>query len=320
MPTREVAMDRREFIKRFATYAAAGALGLSGVRLFSQQSPRGSNGTASDAPSIPDLVAVKGGEPDVMFDRGIAALGGIGRFVHPGHTVVIKPNMSWNVNPERGATTNPKLIRRIVEHCDQARARRIYLLDNTLDTWRLSYRESGIESAAKEAGGTLVPASSNRYYHDVTVPGAVLLRSAQVHELVIEADVFINVPVLKHHGSARITSAMKNLMGVVWDRNWYHRRGLNQCIADFPLYRKPDLNVVDAYRVMMSGGPRGSSYAARTELMKMQILSSDIVAADVASAKTWGIEPDHVRYIALGAENGLGEYDLSSLSIQRLLV
>jgi len=52
-----------------------------------------------------DLVAVKGGEPEVMFDRGIEALGGLGAFVKKGQTVVIKPNMGWDVPPERGGNT-----------------------------------------------------------------------------------------------------------------------------------------------------------------------------------------------------------------------
>ena len=80
---------------------------------------------------------------------------------------------------------------------------------------------------------------------------------------------------------------MKNLMGVVWDRGYWHQNNLHQCIADFALYRKPDLNIVDAYYVMKRNGPRGVS----TEdiiTMKSQIISTDIVAADAASANYSG--------------------------------
>ena len=308
-------MDRREFLKRAATYAGAAAAGLifpSRRLLFAQDRP--AQGT------YPDLVAVKGGEPDRMFDRGIAAIGGMSRFVKRGDTVAIKPNMSWNVDPDRGATTNPLLVSRIIEHCLDAGARRVYVTDNALDSWRLAYARSGIEDAAKKAGATVVPANSSGYYHRVDIAGARILKTASVHETILEADVLINVPVLKHHGSTLVTSAMKNLMGVVWDRQFYHSRGLNQCIADFPLCRQPDLNVVDAYRVMKSGGPRGSSWALESELMKMQILSTDIVAVDTAAVRTWGAEPSAVRYIGLAAANGLGTDNLDSLSIERILL
>jgi len=44
---------------------------------------------------VPDLVAVRDGEPDAMLDQAIAALGGMGRFVPKDATVVVKPNMGW---------------------------------------------------------------------------------------------------------------------------------------------------------------------------------------------------------------------------------
>ena len=305
-------MDRRAFIKRMAVSAAATGAALlapPSLRLFAQTGrevlPAG-------------LAAVMGGEPDAMFDRGIEALGGMRRFVKRGGTVAIKPNMSWNVVPEMGATTNPKLVKRIIEHCFNAGARRVYVFDNTLDSYQLCYSTTRIEAATKEAGGTLVPGNSRSYYQEAAVPGAEVLKSVQVHELVMESDTFINVPILKHHGSTTVTAAMKNLMGVVWDRRAYHWKGLDRCIADFPLLRRPDLNVIDAYRVMMSGGPRGTSYRADLSLKKMQILSPDIVAADTAAVRTWGAGPEDIQYIRFAAASGLGTMDLDSLSVSRI--
>jgi uncharacterized protein (DUF362 family) len=136
----------------------------------------------------------------------------------------------------------------------------------------------------------------------------------------MEADVIINIPILKHHGSTRITSALKNLMGLVWDRWYYHAHDLHRCIAEFPLLRTPTLNIVDAHTVMMSGGPRGSSYRAELKVKRMQIISSDIVAADAAAAKTWGTNLDAVRYISIAQELGLGNGNLDALNIRRIRV
>jgi len=143
------------------------------------------------------------------------------------------------------------------------------------------------------------------------------LKKTKVHELILSSDVFINVPVLKNHDSAVITAAMKNNMGIVWDRGYWHRNDLNQCIADFAAYRKPDLNVVDAYRVMTKRGPRGVSEEDLV-LMKSLILSKDIVAVDAAAAKLFGAEPANVSYIRLAHDAGLGTMDLTKLSINRI--
>jgi len=306
-------MNRREFLRAAGRYgAAAGAVSIFGwpVKIFGQSTAAGTY----------DLAAVMGGEPAGMFDRGIAALGGMGAFVRTGQTVVIKPNASWNVSPERGATTTPALVQRIVEHCRDAGASKIYILDHTIDNWKLAYATTGIETAARNGGAQVVPANSKGYYQETAVPGARSLRKVLVHELILEADVFINVPILKHHGSTGITSAMKNLMGVIWDRSFYHANDLHRCIAEFGLLRKPTLNVVDAHTVMMSGGPRGSSYRSSLSVKKMQIISADIVAADAAAAKTWGAEPEAIRYIAQAAELRLGIMDLDSLRIARIRV
>ena len=92
-------MDRREFLKRVGilTGAAAGALMFGGFGRIG----RGAPAFAQDRSTrYPDLAAVRGGEPDAMFDRGITALGGMEHFVKTGNTVVIKPNMAWDRGPE----------------------------------------------------------------------------------------------------------------------------------------------------------------------------------------------------------------------------
>lgn len=305
-------MKRRDFIKKTtgATIATSTALAFSNLNtLFANQ---------SDKTGLPyDLVAVRNGEPDAMFDSAIESLGGMESFVKTGQKVVVKPNIGWDVSPERAGNTNPKLIKRIIEHCFNARAKEVYVFDNTCDEWNKCYKSSGIEDLAKEAGAKVVPGNTESYYKEVTIADGIKLKTTKVHNLILDSDVFINVPVLKHHSSADLSIAMKNLMGVVWDRMYWHRNDLHQCIADYASFRKPDLNVIDAYRVMMKNGPRGVSVDDVVEY-KTQILSADIVAADAAAAKVFGSEPEDIPYIVKAAEMGIGTYDLASLNINRI--
>ncbi|MDK2978861.1 MAG: hypothetical protein PWP52_1575 [Bacteroidales bacterium] len=270
--------------------------------------------------SLPyDLVAVRDGEPDLMLDKALKAMGGIKNFVTKGQTVVVKPNIGWDVPPERAADTNPLLVKRIITHCFTAGAKEVYVFDNTCDKWSSCYKNSGIEKAAKDAGAKVVPANSESYFQNVDIPRGKNLKNAKVHELILSSDVFINVPILKNHGSARITVTMKNLMGIVWDRRYWHRNNLNQCIADFATYRKPDLNIVDAYQVMTKNGPRGTSTADLVK-MKYLIVSDDMVAADAAAAKVFGIEPQDAEYIPMANQLGVGQIDLTKLNINRIRV
>jgi uncharacterized protein (DUF362 family) len=306
-------MKRRDFLRKSigAGFVAGSALSFTGYnRLF------GAGLNENNTPY--DLVAVRGGEPEIMFDRAIEAMGGMKTFVKPNQSVLVKPNIGWDVIPERGANTNPGLVRRVIEHCLEAGAREVLVFDHTCDNWRRSYQNSGIEAAVNAAGGRLLPGNDESLFKDVTVPGRQL-KSAKVHELVLSTDVFINMPVLKHHGGAQITIALKNLMGIVWDRRWWHRNDLQQCIADFGTYRKPDLNIVDAYRVMMQNGPRGVS-EDDIVMMKSLIISRDMVAADAAAARLFGATPAQIGHIRLAHEMGIGNMDLEKQSIHRIVV
>ncbi len=264
-----------------------------------------------------DLVAIKGGEAAAMFDKGIASLGGMKQFVKPNQTVVIKPNIGWDAAPERGSNTNPDLVARIVEQCKMAGAKTVYVFDNTCSEATRCYKMSGIEDAVKKAGGIMVSGKSESYYHAVDIPRGKRLKNAKVHELILESDVFINVPTLKSHGGSTLSMSMKNMMGVVWDREYWHSNDLHQCIADFPTFRTPDLNIVDAFRVLKRNGPRGVS-VADVVTMKYQIIGKDIVAVDAASTKVFGLEPGKVKHIGLAEQAGVGSSNIDAMKVNRI--
>lgn len=304
-------MKRRDFFKTSvsASLAAGAAISMGGYEKL---------WTNSSVAAKYDMVAVMGGSPDAMFDLGIQEFGGIGSFVKKGQKVLIKPNIAWDVIPELGGNTNPLLVKRIIEHCFKAGAKEVYVFDHTCDNWVNTYKNSGIEKIAKAAGAKVVPANSESYFQQVEIPGGVMLKSAKVHELLLETDVFINVPILKDHNSTRMTCCLKNTMGIVWDRGFWHKNNLNQCIADFALFeKKPVLNVIDCYNVMVKNGPQGVSKEDIVQ-MKSQILTTDWVAGDAAAAKMLGIEPEKIEYIPIAHKMGLGNMNLDSLNIKRI--
>jgi uncharacterized protein (DUF362 family) len=307
-------MNRREFFKKSLT---TGVL-TSATLVFGKYKDLFTYSKFL-SPTAYDLVAIKGGEPDVMFDKAIASLGGMKAFVKKGQTVIVKPNIGWDVSPERGGNTNPALVNRIIKRCFEAGAKDVYVFDHTCDDWKRCYSNSGIERAAKDAGAKVVSGASEGYYQEVPIKKGEVMKNAKVHELVLSSDVFINVPILKSHGSTEVTIGMKNLMGIVWDRKFWHRNDLHKCIADFASYRKPDLTIVDAYYVMKKNGPRGIS-TDDIMTMKSQLLGRDIVAVDSAAAKLFGVEPKEIDYLKFAEQMKLGTTDLNKLSINRIIM
>ncbi len=313
-------LTRKKFLKKFKNILEGTFFTFALFPLLSEFTE------AAETKSEFDLIALKGGNgPDDLFRKGISYLGGMGRFVKKGQSVLIKPNMGWDRTPEYGANTDPILIGAIVKECFKAGASEVYVLDHTCDSWKSCYKNSKIEENAKNSGAKVVPANSQDYYIKTSIPRGKILKEALVHKLFMQCDVVINVPVLKHHSSTGITASMKNLMGVVWDRYEWHRKDLHQCIADFSTLRKPDLCVLDGWRVMVKNGPRGYS---TSDVIKYEYLfiSADPVAIDtagaavLASAGAISGKGDEIRHIRIAKEHGLGRTDLDKMNIKRITI
>ena len=96
---------------------------------------------------------------------------------------------------------------------------------------------------------------SRMKYRSLDIPGGRKIKKWQVYGDALDADVLINVPIAKDHGSTRLSLGMKNLMGLIESRNSFHSRGLDQCIADLSSALRPQLTVVDAVRILMAQRP-----------------------------------------------------------------
>ena len=311
--------SRRDFIKTGlalgATFSLVSRKGLVAAEAAAS-SATASTPTPAAATPRPVLVAVRDGSRSAMLDQALAALGGIETFVKKGQTVLVKPNIGWDVPPERGANTDPELVGHLVKLCLNAGAKSVSVFDNPCDQWQRAYENSGIERAARDAGAIIVDGKDESLYREVEIPGGIKLKRAHVHSLVLDSDVFINVPVLKHHSGALMTAGMKNLMGVIWDRRVYHRDDLHQTIADFLTFKQPTLNVLDAYHPMFRNGPRGLSVEDLVEKRTL-LASTDIVALDAAAAKLLGLQPADVRHVKIGDQMKLGTMNLDQVEIRR---
>ena len=178
------------------------------------------------------------------------------------------------------------------------------------------------EKAVVAAGGKMVPANDEAYYREVSYPNGVNMKKNKVHEALLNCGVWFNVPILKHHGGAKNSISMKNLMGIVWDREFFHSHDLHQCIADAATFHKrPALNIVDAYRIMKSNGPQGKS-EADVVMLKSLIVSPDFVAADTAAMKLFSqVQPTNindVKHISLAERLKVGTQHLEKLKIKRI--
>ena len=304
-------LNRREFIGSIAGLGAAILVGgcndkteLEGASL----SPR--------APKFDpkDLAVASGKNPRRITRAAVDALGGMDKLVGKGDFVVIKPNIAWNRPPDVAATTNPEVVAELVKMCKEAGADKVLVVDHIIDRPAEAVMNfTGIRPAAEKAGAKTMAAQNESDYGAITIPKGKLLKSDTCIKDILEADVWINVPIAKTHSSTELTLGMKNMMGCNWDRQaWHSSRSLDQCIADYATAVRPDLTVLDANRILVTNGPKGPGETRDTHKV---IAGVDPVAVDAYGTTLFSLKPQDVKHIALAHELGVGEIDLAKMRI-----
>ena len=322
--------SRRSFLQ--LTGSALGALMLNGAgeSVWARQTaPAERQGRATvfqgrRTPPLPEgqqayLAVARGDDAFTITQAAVQALGGMERFVHSGDDVIIKPNICTDYHPpEYAATTNPAVVGALVSMCLAAGASRVRVMDTPFGgTPASAYVMSGIQDAVIAAGGEMEIMSPLKFV-EAAIPEGRDIQSWEVYQDILDADVFINVPIAKHHSLARLTLGGKNLLGVVTAPNLLHRN-LGQRIADLVSLVRPSLTVVDAVRILTANGPTGGSLDD-VQQTNTVIASHDIVAADAYAATLFGLTGADIGYVQAMADMGLGTMELDSIQIEEVNV
>jgi uncharacterized protein (DUF362 family) len=315
-------VGRREVLRLWLPPAVAG-VALAGLGLgFSNRPGRHQPPLVESLPRPRDwrvdpdaagrLVTSCGGGPVANLRQALAALGGIEAFIRPGERVAIKPNCAWDRTPEQAANTDPELIGELVRQCLSAGATKVTVLDNSCHDPGRAFIRSGIEKAARDAGAAV---ANQRNAGTVRLDlGGTTLGMWEVLNPIAEADRVINVPIVKHHSLSRATLGMKNWFGAVVGRRSNLHQRITQVCAELGAAFRPTLTVIDATRILTSGGPTGGSLAL-VKPVDCIAVATDPVAAEAWGASLLDLGPEQLPHIAIAARLGLGTADWQSVTV-----
>jgi uncharacterized protein (DUF362 family) len=299
-------LERREFIRRTLRSALAVALGsVPALELAA---------LPAAAAEAPPLAVRKGKDVPALVRETVAALGGMGRFVKVGETVVVKPNIGWDRTPEQAANTHPLVVRAVVELCLEAGAKQVRVFDRTCNDPRRCYVQSGIQEAIESLGSdrARIEHMDTRAYQELEIRGGKALQRWSFYRPALEADRLINLPVAKHHSISTLTLGMKNVMGVIGGNRGVLHQKIDEALADINTVVRSDLTLIDATRILTANGPSGGRLED-VRVLDTLIASPDIVAADAWAATLFGRRPQEVPSIVAGAGRGLGTMDLAKV-------
>ncbi len=240
-----------------------------------------------------------------------------------GQTVILKPNV-FAPRPAP-TTTDPRVVVSVGQLAREAGADRVIVAEGRsistaryrsgASTTKGCFEAVGMAEAVSAAGFEVVYLEEDEF-REVEVPGGQVLRRASVPKAILEADVFINVPVMKIHSLTLVTLAIKNLHGIVSDydklyRHCYRELALARKLTDILRIRRIDLNVMDA----LLGQEADHAADGRPVEMGLILASRDAVALDAVAGLVMGIDPAEVDTTRLAAESGLGEADPGRIEV-----
>ena len=298
-------ISRRNFLKSSVV--------LGGTALGASVLPKFAKADIFSGP--PDIISISSADPMQNVITLLDPLGGIGSFVKAGQSIGFLANSPW-MHP--GYYTHPDIVLSMMKLCKEAGAGSIICYKPVREGY---WEESRYFEEMK-------PLIEEVIYGEeritVDIPNGKLLNSADVFSLFMDSDVFINIPVAKHHNGTLFSGVLKGLMGVS-SRNtnrymhspdgeytYAKEEYLSGCIADLNLIRQPDLSIMDASICAINNGPRGPGDTTAPERI---LAGTDPLAMDVYASRLIGMEPSDILTFQKAKEHGLGNNDISRIKV-----
>ena len=243
-----------------------------------------------------------------LVKESIDLLGGIEKFVKKGDTVALKPNIVTGRVEKLGVTTDPRVVAAVIKLCKEAGAFKVQVVEGADYASKTdeAFVNSGIKEVIDELGAEMVDVD-RRELVKLQVPKPLLLEEVEVSKEFMEADVRINIPVMKTHDQLDVTLGVKNLKGIIpkRDKSMFHKVGVVKGILDLNKAVPVDLTVLDCIVAMEGLGP---ALGPKVELNTI-ISSGDIYALDRIASRIMGFHESELEYLVKAAEAGLVDLD-----------
>jgi uncharacterized protein (DUF362 family) len=294
-------ITRREFLKAAGTFAAFCAAPFSpDICKAKRLGPRKAKPNLFTADGKPLLVSVEGTDAEKMLAVGLKLIGGLEKIVTAGGDALIKPNYgSHRIYP---TGSDPHFLVSIANHLKKNKAGKVTICDSS-DAYVLNryndhehvFKTHNVFEIGKKAGVEVVCVhpKDEKLYVPVYSDKWKVYPEIKAIPRMLNASVVINQPMLKKHIAAHMTCALKNFFGAVYQpqRIDAHqklkngdRQSFMKATAEFADAIRPELNIVDARKILTVHGPSFKKKSVIKDVNTI-ILCGDMVATDAYCAQ-----------------------------------
>jgi len=234
-----------------------------------------------------------------------------------GKTVLLKPNVSREVDPNLGINTNPEVVNAIFNYLNDRYEAKYLIGDSPIintDTNK-AFEQSGYKNLLKNKDLHFIDLDE-RIPIKKEIPNGKILKNIRITGFWQDIDYCISIPVLKMHMHCGASLSFKNMKGIIYrrDKMTLHHfqapdvleevkktikkvKELDIAIADFGTIVLPDLAIIDASYAHEGMGPSsGTPIKLDTIIASTNFLAADITALAISQPE-WSLED--VPYLKL---------------------
>ena len=260
---------------------------------------------------MPKLYAAKGNDAATLT-RQILEAAAIEKNIGKNDRIGLKPNLVVAKTYKSGATTNPVICKQIIEYLFEHDRRNVFIIESSWigESTKKAFEVCGYSEIAKRYGIELVDVKRDKMV--VCDYGGF---SVEMSSRALEADYLINLPLIKGHCQTKMTCSLKNLKGLISDKEKkrFHTLGLTKPIAYLNKMINSDFIIADGTWTDPTFEEGGSP-----EALGIMIAGSDPVLLDTYAAQLLGIKPESIGYLKLAEELGIGSGDIKNAQIVQL--
>ncbi|MDM8001103.1 MAG: DUF362 domain-containing protein [Dehalococcoidia bacterium] len=264
------------------------------------------------------LVRCENYDPDAIYQaavKGLDLIGGISNLVRSGERIVLKPNVLYGTNPEKGISTHPAVFRAVGKILQESGARVSYGDSPSFAGAEGHLRRCGLKQVADEMGIELADFDKGR---TVSHKDGLLIKSFVLANGVLDSDGVVNLPKLKTHPLTRLTGAVKNQFGCIPGllKSQYHVKlpdpyDFATMLVDLNTLVRPRFCVMDGIVAMEGNGPR----SGRLRKLDVLLFSTDPVALDATACRIINLDPEIATTSKPGEKAGLGTYHSENIEL-----
>lgn len=266
---------------------------------------------------------VKYDKPGESVARAINLSGALDN-LKKGDRVFIKPNIVfWSRivdMPPWGVITTTRVVEDVVKELRKRGAGEIIIGEGTVttdpkdtETGLDAYEKLGYNEIARRYDVKVIDIFKSKFKRIDLGDGVELGFATEM----LEADLVVDLPVLKTHAQTMVSLGLKNLKGCI-DKKSRKLCHSNNMVVDLDAHVAKLSGVVENVCTIIDGiytlekGPGFSGNARRSDII---IASSDVISADIAGAAVLGFDPSEIRHLAIRCRERGIEPSLDSIEI-----